>query len=308
MGQTIANRSTKAAVTVEPLTGALGAEVHGVDLRQPVSAHVLDEICNALDRHQVLVFRHQDGITPEQQVAVGRLFGYPGAAEPWRTFREPNHRGEGIVADQERNVSTPPFTDSWHTDDSFVARPPIVGTLTSPVIPRIGGDTAWVSLYCIYEALSEPMKQLCEQLQGEHTWELMRTTYVEPRGPEFVARMEHTFPPMLHPLVQAHPATGRKYIYLGGDRGGWMSRIVGLNAAEGEMLLHYLQRQLDKIDYQFRWRWSPGDFIIWDQRTTNHYGTADHWVHDPHRVVRSVWVYPDDVPAVAERKIQMVLR
>jgi len=316
-----AHTETTSALAIEPLTGALGARVEGVDLREPVTDAVGDELRYALAVHQVLVFQNHHDMTPEQHLAASAIFGYPGAAEPWRTFGEATgligREGAGIITEQPRNADIPPYTDGWHTDDSFLARPPVAGTIRCPVIPKVGGDTAWVSLHCLYEGLSPRLQALCDGLYGEHTWELMRASFVKPRGPEYEARMEATFPPiMLHPLVQAHPVTGRKYIFLGGDRKGWMPRIAsresgalhalagldgpresntdGLTFEEADWLLRYLRSMLNTIDYQFRWHWAPGDFLVWDQRTTNHYGTSDHWVHDPNRTVHSVWTYPDE--------------
>jgi taurine dioxygenase len=287
-------QDVRASLTVQRLTGALGAEVGGVDLRRDGSPKLADELRSLLDEHLVLVFRDHE-MSAEQHVEIAGLLGCAGAAEPWRTFGEASHYHGGIANDQIRGAEIPPFTNAWHTDQSFLAEPPVVGTIRSPVIPRVGGDTAWVSLYGVFDGLSAPMQALCESVHGEHTWEIMRKGHVEPRGTEYVARMEATFPPVLHPLVMTQPRTGRRHLYIGGERGGWMSRIAELTPDESDMLLVYLWRQLNKIDYQFRWRWSPGDFIIWDEQTTNHIGLADHWVHDPDRVVTSVWVYPPSV-------------
>jgi|GEM_PF-1340135 len=291
----MSNATSQTQMRVTRLTGALGAEVTGVDLRRSIPAETAEAVRNALDEHQVLVFTDHRGLTADRQVEIGRIFGFPGAAEPWRSFGETASHRAGAVTNVVRDANSVSESFNWHTDDPFAPSPPVVGMLYPEVIPSVGGDTAWVSLCSIYEGLSEPMQTMCESLRGQHSWELMRQDYVEPNGPAYVAKMEAAFPPAVHPLVYQHPRTGRKAIYLGGDRGVWMDRIIGLHQAEGQMLLDYLQRQLHQIDYQFRWHWSPGDFIIWDERTTNHKGTTDHMALDPVRSMRSVWVWPEDV-------------
>jgi taurine dioxygenase len=141
------------------------------------------------------------------------------------------------------------------------------------------------------------MRELCEQLSSEHTWEPIRESFIAAGGPEYLARAEARFPPRLHRLVRTHPRTGRKFLFLCGAKGAWMQRIVGLHPRESDVLLDYLQRQLDNIEFQVRWRWTLGDLAIWDEPTTNHMGLGDHFAIDPDRIVRSVWAYertPDE--------------
>lgn len=278
-------------LTIERLGAALGAQVNDVDLRRPVSPEVAEQLRLALDEHQVLVFPGQAGMTTEQQIAAATIWGAPGGTEPFRTIALLDGTDCEIASVQKRYPGRPPFTDRWHADVSYSPSPPIVGTLYGDVIPKVGGDTAFVSLYAIYEALSEPMKRLCEGLAGEHSMYPMARD-----GFPIDARMAALFPDTLHPLVQTHPGSGRKLIYIGAEN-TWLQRIVGLHQGEAAMLLDYLRRQLDNIEHQFRWRWTAGDLLVWDERCTNHMGLGDHFAIDPYRTVRSVWCYASDEPA-----------
>ncbi len=289
--------------TVRRVAAALGAVVEGIDLHS-LSERDIGFLRSALDEHQVLVVPGQLSVSEDRQLEIAALFGEPGGHEPFRSLgplpdrwsKETDAR-YGISSSvilQERTPEIASSTHRWHTDMTFAPRPPVVGTLYPLVLPSVGGDTAWVSLYRIYESLSPPMRELCERLNGLHTLEPMREHWIETRGADFAELTRNAFPPQLHPLVVTHPRTGRKLLYLGGVRDTWMAGLVGLNPEEADMLLDYLRRQLDNIEFQFRWHWSYGDFVIWDEQSTNHKGLADHYEIDPNRLLRTVWAYPLD--------------
>jgi taurine dioxygenase len=280
--------------TVEQIGAALGAEVHGIDLCKPVSPETAEQLRDALSKHLVLAFRGQGDLTAEQHTAAAAIWGAPGGSEPYRTMALLDGRDFDVASVQKRDPEKVPYTDYWHADVTYSPKPPTIGTLFAELIPKVGGDTAFVSLAAIYNALSEPMKVLCESLQGEHSTEPMART-----GFPVDERMEKLFPPFLHPLVMPHPRTGRKAIYISAE-GAWMQRIVGLHKGEGAVLLNYLRRQLDNIEHQFRWRWARGDLLVWDQRSVNHMGMADHFAIDPYRTVRSIWCYESNEPAALD--------
>jgi taurine dioxygenase len=273
--------SMEATVSVERIGVALGAVVHGIDLGKPLSDVRAREVEAALYEHQVLFFREQH-LTAEEQMNVATVFGVLRAPQPGRFLGETNP-----LMTLERSPGKPPATDFWHTDVPFVEEPPIVGVLSAMVMPPVGGDTAWASTYSLYDSLSEPIQSLCEGLHGEHTLD-ETLAYVRARyGEEAVRKVSAAFPLRLHPLVQVHPRTGRRYIYLGA---AGMSSIAGISKRESDLLLGYLRTGLDDINIQLRWRWTPGDVAIWDERSTVHQGLSDHFAVDPHRVLRSLFV------------------
>jgi taurine dioxygenase len=172
----------------------------------------------------------------------------------------------------------------------------MIGMLSAVVVPAVGGDTAWASMYSLYDSLSEPMRRLCESLHGVHTIEAVRSFVARKYGEKAAASLDAEFPPRQHPLVQIHPRTGRKHLYLGGT---WMPYVAELTPGESNLLLEYLSRGMDNINIQLRWRWTVGDVAIWDQRSAVHRGLSDHAPIDPNRIVRSVFIdgNAEDVPA-----------
>lgn len=282
---------TSSEIKVEQLGVALGAEVHGVDLRKSFASEEMEFLRDALAQHQVLVFRGQGDLAVEHHLKAAAIWGVPGATEPYRTLSLLDGTACDIPSVQKRGPGMPPYTDLWHADVTYSPSPPLVGTLYAELVPKLGGDTAFVSLRSVYNALSQPFKDMCSRLQGEHSIEPMKSA-----GFPLDDRIRKLFPPTLHPLVLSHPRTGDKAIYIGGA-GTWMQRIVGLNGGEATAMIDYLRSQLDNLEHQFRWRWSVGDLLVWDQRSVNHMGMSDHYATDPHRIVRSIWSYEDDKPA-----------
>ena len=149
-------------VDVRPLTPTVGAQIFGVDLREPLSPTAVKAIERALLEHHVIFFRNQD-ISPEQQIAFARQFGEI-SIPPF----SPKYGDvpELIVLDQ----TTPKDegADNWHSDNSFMAEPPLGSILKAVQLPALGGDTCFANMVAAYEALSEPMRGLLVNLQAEH--------------------------------------------------------------------------------------------------------------------------------------------
>jgi taurine dioxygenase len=279
-------------LSIERVGVALGAQVSGIDLKGPLPDESIKYLEEALYEHQVLLFRGQH-LTADQQLDLANRLGFARVPQPHRFLGETS-----VLQTFERTAAKPPTTDTWHTDTTFMANPPMIGMLAALVVPSVGGDTAWASMYSLYDSLSAPMKEFCEGLSGEHTIDAVRPFVRSHFGEEADGLLAEAFPPRLHPLVQRHPRTGRKHLFLGGT---WMPRIADLNPTESGLLLDYFQRGMDDINIQLRWRWSEGDIAIWDQRSVVHRGLADHYPVDPNRTVRSVFVEgaDDTVPHAA---------
>jgi taurine dioxygenase len=280
-------------LTVKRLGVALGAEVEGIDLRGPISDETKAWLRAAVFEHQVVIVRHQE-LTDDNLETITAFFGEPRGSEPFRSLA--GCADENVlklyrypVKTLKRAPGTLIGAEKWHTDTTFIPNPPIAAVLYPVRLPSVGGDTAWVSLYSVYDSLSDPLKDLCSRLSGEHNWEPVRVR-LEALGPQAVARAEELFPPLLHPLVQTHQVTGRKVLAVQAE-GNWMERIVGLHEDEAAVLLDLLRRRLDQAEFQFRWRWSLGDVAIWDEFSTLHRGMADHVAVDPNREMRSVWAF-----------------
>ncbi len=253
---------------IRPLTPVIGAEIHGVDLRGPVPAPTLQKIEQALLDHLVLFFRDQD-ITPEQQLAFGRLFGEvycpPIAARAdgypeIMLLDQTAPRGEG--------------SDNWHYDATFMPRPPLGAILKAVQLPSFGGDTCFANMTAAYEALSPALRSLLEGLTAVHDMTARLRVAID-RGissDDFDA-LRAQWPPIEHPVVRTHPATGRKALYLNYNTG---SQLKGVSSSENDLLLPFLFDHVRSPEFQCRFRWEPNSIAFWDNRCVQHFGVPDY--------------------------------
>jgi taurine dioxygenase len=266
---------------IERLGVSMGAAVSGLDLRAHWSESQHLEIVHALYSHQVLVFPKQC-LEGREQVEVASRFGEVQPAEPHRFLGE-----SSPFQVVKRSRDKRPTGDRWHTDIPIMENPPMVGVLAAELVPSLGGDTLWTSMYGLYNSLSDPLRFFCERLVAEHVIDpalgYVRTQY----GDAVAQTVADRFPPRLHPLVQIHPYTKRKHLYLGGP---WTNRLPQLTERESQLFLTYLERAFDDPTIQLRWGWSQGDVALWDLRSTVHKGLSDHWEAEPDRIVRTIFV------------------
>jgi taurine dioxygenase len=260
-------------IDVRPVAGALGAELHGVDLKTLDEAGL--EAVRDLLHHYEVVFFPGANLTDAEQLELARRFGevniFPvarlrGVTEPTCT----------VIND---GPDSPPEADDWHTDVTWIAEPPNYALLTATVVPRRGGDTLWASMTTAYEALSPVMRRIVDDLEVVHdNSEFIRAMLRKmPEGPQAQAladALRTAFPPVKHPLVRTHPVTGRQALFLGG---GFMRYIDGMREPESDAILGFLRQHIENAALQCRWRWTPGDLAIWDERSTNHRSAADHF-------------------------------
>jgi taurine dioxygenase len=202
-----------------------------------------------------------------------------------------------VLSTYEITLDRPPRADNWHTDISFFQAPPAFGLLSNVVAPKAGGDTIFSSSHEAYNALSPALQRFCRTLSATHApAEGLRSYALRHGGEAAVRRIDEMFPPRDQPLVIRHPHTSRLALYLSAG-GAYIERINGLKPHESEALMALLIAPYENPNHQARWRWTPGDLVIWDQRAVNHRGLSDHFPAFPHRKMESVWV-ADGIPAV----------
>jgi taurine dioxygenase len=277
-------RETATGLAVHRLTGQIGARIDNVELAAPLDNVTFAAIHAALTENQVLFFPGQH-LTEEQHLAVARRFGTPSVYPTQRVIGEISHIS--TIAD---NADSPPKADHWHTDISWLPEPPRYAFLSAVTMPAHGGDTMWASLFAAYDALSQPMREMCAKLTALHAPSpeqlaiFRRSSNI---GEEVAKKVEAIFQPVEHPLVRTHPVSGRQALFLS----GFMTRIIGLTQSESDTLLRHLNAMLDDANLQVRWHWSEGDFAIWDEASTNHRALSDHYPLE--RVVRRCTVDGD---------------
>jgi len=255
---------------IRKLTSTFGAQIDGVDLRQPLSNETFTTIQAALVEHQVIFFRAQD-LTEAQHRALADRFGLPGVYPPARLAGKTDD-----MSYIEDNAESPPKADDWHTDISWAAEPPKIAILNARIIPEHGGDTLWASLFAAYDGLSPTLQAICARLSVRHhpgADFLEKLKRSKQFGPDIAERLAAEFPPAVHPLVRTHPVSGRQALFVS----GFMDQIVGMSRAESDLLLGYLKSRIEDPNLQVRWRWRPFDVAIWDEASTNHRALSDHY-------------------------------
>jgi taurine dioxygenase len=255
---------------VTKLADALGAEIGGVDLSQPLTAEIFAQIRATWLEHLVIRIRGQQLADP-QVLEFSRNFGEldpPG----------PNPLGRPFLADHpEMNVISNIKVDGvpigglgdgeaiWHADMTYVERPPMAAILYAIEIPPAGGDTYWANMYLAYETLPAELKRRVEGLEAVHdaTYNsagAMRKGYKDVTDPR-------NAPGARHPLVRTHPETGRQSLFLGRRRNSY---VLGLDLKESEALLDALWAHATQPQFTFRQQWRVGDVLVWDNRCTLH--------------------------------------
>jgi alpha-ketoglutarate-dependent taurine dioxygenase len=257
-----ATTTPRVELDVRPLTGACGAEVHGVDLTA-LDADGWDAMYAAWLEHLVLFFPGQS-LDADAHVALGRRFGEP-EIHPFITKRDDDHP-EIVVLDTVGRGA-----DLWHTDVTFSPTPPMASILQMIVNPPRGGDTIFTNQYLALETLSDPLRDLLDGLTAVHT----------------AAVFGHADQEATHPLVRTHPETGRKSLFVNRT---FTSHIVEMRREESDALLQHLYAWSEQPAFQCRYRWDLGSIGIWDNRCTQHYAIPDY---SERRVIERVTVIGD---------------
>jgi taurine dioxygenase len=247
------------ALRFEPLTAALGAEVGGIDLREPLDSATRKELHEGWLRYLVLFLRDQD-ITLEQHKAFARNFGELHVHPVLQQLKDQGHP-EVIVL--ESDAARPFLADRWHSDVTFEKAPPKGSILRAAIVPEAGGDTLWASMYLAYEGLSAPLQRFLDGLEAYHDPAHHGVTAKE-RGVPIESAV--------HPVVRRHPETGRKALFV---NSGFTRHIVGMKRDESDALLRLLYERIADPDIQCRFRWRKHSLAMWDNRCTQHRAIAD---------------------------------
>jgi len=258
---------------IRKIAGALGAEISGVDLAGPLDDRVFAEIHAALLEHLVIFFRDQH-LTPEQHIAFGRRFGelhvhpYIPNLEGYPEIikLKSAEDGPGEMAYQ---------SNTWHTDLTYSAEPPMASILYGVTVPEAGGDTMWNNLYAAYEGLSPRMRAFVDDLTATHNIVTsMPANFMEQNwAPDQLKRLQEMTPPVEHPVVRTHPETGRKCLFVNRN---FTSHINELSRFESDSLLRLLYEHIEQPEYVVRFHWREGSLAMWDNRCTQHYALTDY--------------------------------
>ena len=249
------------------ISGALGADVHGIDLSQPLDPAAARSVREALLEHQVLFFREQPILSVEQHRALCRNFGELEVAPFQHDASDPTL----LVLDQMESRGSPGA--NFHSDNTFRPYPPMGAILQAHVLPEDGGgDTCFSSMYAAYEGLSPRMQHYLDGLEAWHSLEQMVARLSTKPGLKLQLD-QSAWPPVKHPVIAVHPETGRKLLNVNTN---WTSHIDGLFEAESKAILGFLYAHVRSPEFQVRMHWRPGDITFWDNRVTQHYAVPDY--------------------------------
>ena len=256
------------SIEITPVTAVIGAEVHGIDLRQELSDVDVKIIRQALLDHLVVFFRDQH-VTDEQQLAFALRFG-PMHVSPLETVHQ--DAPELVVLNQVFPKGE--GADEWHSDNTFLADPPMGSILRAVQLPVVGGDTCFASMYAAYEGLSPAMRAFVDGLRAVHDiTNPLRKAIRDGHSTLDLDEMQAKCPPVEHNVVVTHPETGRRALFVNRNS---TTHIVGLNDREQEVLLPFLFDHVRSPEYQCRFHWEPGSIAFWDNRSVQHYAVADY--------------------------------
>lgn len=254
---------------IKPLGGALGAEIHGLDLVNELGADDLERVRKLLNEYEVIFFRDQD-ISPERQRALALSLGPLQTHPAYETVE-----GYPEITILESTPDKPTRIEAWHSDMTFREHPPMATVLRSVIVPPRGGDTLWSSMTAAYEGLSVPMRTFLERLTAVHDFAHgFRESLAEPGGQERLAGAIEKYPPVRHPVIRTHPETGRKVIFVNSL---FTTHIVGLAPAESAQLLQFLYEHITTAEYTCRFQWRAHSVAIWDNRSTQHKPINDYF-------------------------------
>ena len=255
---------------VLPISGALGAEMHGVELAGALDGATVAAIREALLEHCVVFFRDQE-LNVEQHKRLALKFG--------GIFIHPNYNGTGPDPEIVELIRNPgderTVGDEWHTDTTMMPEPPMGAILYGIEVPSHGGDTCFANQYLAYEALSVGMQRMLADLRGVHTdrrvagpaagQNAVRSTKVreDPDWRETVS---------LHPVVRTHPETGRKLLFVNQS---YTVGFEGMTEEESGPLLQFLLDHGHRPEFTCRFRWAPGSVAFWDNRSIKHLALND---------------------------------
>jgi taurine dioxygenase len=254
-------------IEVQPVAGALGAEIRGVDVAAALDDAVIAEIRQAFLDHLVIFFRDQK-LTPVEQLAFSRRFGEP--------MEYPQLRGlpecpliTPVVKLPHEQIN---FGGVWHSDTTYLPRPPMASMLYALEIPPYGGDTLFANQYLAYETLSEGLRRTLDGLVGVNTStkadaSRTREDRLKAAGVEMKVLTSE------HPVARIHPETGRKALFV---NQGHTAHFAGWTEEESRPLLEFLFLRQVKPELTCRFQWQPGSIAFWDNRCVQHNAVNDY--------------------------------
>lgn len=276
MSETLAPAASKPNdaphVDVRPMSVHIGAEIHGLDLREPLTPAEVSCVRAALLKWKVVFFRNQE-MDHAQHVHFSSQFGQltPGHVVFGGDEDHPAiySIGKFRAANSKRTLSALRPWSGWHTDITAAINPPFASILRGVIVPPYGGDTQWTNLVAAYNTLSPALQGWLNTLHGEHRFDAPEGSSKTAEYDEVVSKNALV---AIHPLVRVHPETGERALYVSPN---FLKNIVELTPHESEQIIQMLWEHAILPEYTVRFRWEPGSVAFWDNRATAHLAPRD---------------------------------
>lgn len=257
---------------VRALSPAMGAEVIGVDLGEPIDDSMIDDLRSIWLERQMIVIRGQD-LTPAQQLAFATAIGEPDIY-PFLTGLNGFPMITEVLKKEDETVN---FGGVWHSDTTYQTCPPMATLLYAKELPPLGGDTLFASQYDAFTHLSASLRKVLGGLRAINAAGKKRVTSTRSERVKDAATGVRPEDLMgTHPVVRTHPETGRKALFVNAAH---TVAFEGWSDEESRGLLDYLFAHQISPEFQCRLRWQPGDVAFWDNRCVQHYPLNDYHGH-----------------------------
>jgi len=252
-----------------PIAPQIGVELIGVDLAGPIDAAALALIRRQWVEHSILLVRGQAHLRPEDLIAFAKSLG------PLDEHDQPQYCLPGYpeialvsnVKEEGRFVGAYRAGRHWHSDAQYLKRPPSGSLLWAKEVPPEGGNTAFANTVAAYRDLDPQKRAQIEGLSIRFSRVRAYALY-HPLRPPLTDEEKANLPDVVHPIARTHPETGAKALYVGGEQHG--GTVVGMAEADGVALMEELREYATQARYAYEHRWSVGDAILWDNRSTMH--------------------------------------
>jgi alpha-ketoglutarate-dependent taurine dioxygenase len=263
-------------IDVRPLTGVVGAEIFGVDLREPLSDDAWEEVLRAFGDWGVVTFPDQP-LSDAQHEAFSRRFGELMVLPQLHAVE--GHPHVQMIR-REASDTGRVIGENWHADSTYFERPPAAVVMRAVEVPPYGGDTGFLSMTAAYDTLSDTLKRVLEGLDAVHSATRIYGSAYHAQKSRFSASNAKLDLDIaagdrepVHPIVCTHARTGAKHLYVNRT---YVQRIDGMTEEESRGLLAFLYEHAARYDFTCRVRWKKDQLLVWDNRSTMHRAVPDY--------------------------------
>jgi taurine dioxygenase len=267
-------------IHIDPISEHIGSDVYGIDITKNVDDNTLNWIKSKLDERLVLAFREQPEFSYEDHLKFSERFG-PHQRLPHAKVME-EHPDMGVVIMEPHHTVRDVVGKLWHSDSSFLEKPPFGAIMKPIILPPAGGDTAFANMYAVYDMLGPKLQEMLLTMKAVHMGARAFVIiskknnnkpnikdYSEITNDDYIAAEQE----MIHPVIRKRPITGRCALYINPI---YTFRFVGRSREESEPLLNYLYSLVDKSGATCRVKWDNSTIVIWDNRFTQHRAIYDY--------------------------------